>query len=209
MPSAEELAKRGGDFKNLPEDQYVLELVEVVVKEDQRNPYNNEVRDTLTVKWSPKKFADGSPLVDVDGDDVRDDKYIWDFIDPTKVGMRPQPSKARKFFTSLLGLPVGAGFAVDDYQDLLGLRVIGNVIIREAEGDKPESNKVTDYRAVPKRPARKAAPAQAEAEDEGSDEAAEAEAPSKAPRLPGEKKATKASTKKAALADDDDDDDDF
>lgn len=202
MPSGEELAAGGSKYKNIPEDQYVLELVEVTVKENQRNPYNNEVRDTLTVKWRPIKFADGSPVVDVDGDDIPDDKYIWDFIDPTKVGMRPQPSRARKFFTSLLGLPVSAGFSVEDYQDLLGGRLIGTVIIREASGDKPESNKVSDYRAMPKRPSRRAA-----APVESEDEAEEAPAPKtrKAPALPGETKA-KAAPKPAL---DEDDDEDF
>lgn len=204
MPSAEELASRGGDYKNIPEDQYVLELVSVDVKPDQRNPYNGEVRDTLTVKWRPVKFADGSPVVDVEGDDVPDDKYIWDFIDPTKVGMKPQPSKARKFFTSLLGLPIGSGFNVDEYSDLIGGRVIGTVIIREASGDRPESNKVTDYRAIPKRPARRAAAASVESEAEEA-EAAPAASTRKAPALPGEKKA-KAAPKPAL---DEDEDEDF
>lgn len=199
MPSAEELAQRGGEFKNLPEDEYVLEVKEITVNADQKNPYNGEVRDTLTVKLRPIKFADGTPLVDVDGDDVPDDKLIWDFIDPTKVGMRPQPSKARKFFTAALGLDIKSGFEVDDYDDLVGARLIGTVIIREASGDKPEQNKVTAYRAIPKRPARRAV--------EDTEGEAEEAPKSKAPKaLPGEKAAKSSRPAKAAdLADDDDD----
>ena len=205
MPSQEELAKRGGDFKLLPEDEYVLEVKEISINKDQRNPYNDEVRDTLTVKTKPIKFADGSPLVDIDGEDVPDDKLIFDFIDPTKVGMKPQPSKARKFFTAALGLPIGSGFDLDDYDDLLGKRLIGTVIVKDASGDKAAQNKVTGYRAIPKRPVRRAA---VEETDEAETEEAE-EAPAKASRtLPGEK-VTKPRAKPAAADDLAGDDDDF
>lgn len=198
MPSGEELAQRGSDFKLLPEDEYVLEVKEIVVNKDQRNPYNDEVRDTLTVKSKPIKFADGSPLVDIDGDDVPDDKLVFDFIDPTKVGMKPQPSKARKFFTSCLGVPVSSGFDIDDYGDLIGARLIGTVIVKEGSGDKGPANRVTGYRAIPKRPARKAATT-----EEATEEAA--------PRtLPGEKVAKSRTTKPVEAADDlVTDDDDF
>ena len=208
MPSSEELASRGGDFQLLPEDEYVVEVKEITVNKDQRNPYNDEVRDTLTVKSKPIKFADGSPLVDIDGDDVSDDKLVFDFIDPTKVGMKPQPSKARKFFTSCLGLPVGSGFDIEDYSELIGSRLIASVIVKDGSGDKGPQNRVTAYRAIPKRPVRKAAVEVAE--DDSDDAVAEATAPSKAPRtLPGEK--VQKSRTKAAKADDlvDDDDDDF
>lgn len=204
MPSGEELAKRGGDFKLLPEDEYVLEVKEISVNKDQRNPYNDEVRDTLTVKTKPIKFADGSPLVDIDGEDVPDDKLIFDFIDPTKVGMKPQPSKARKFFTAALGIPLASGFDLEDYADLLGKRLIGTVIVKDASGDKAAQNKVTGYRAIPKRPTRKAA---VEETDEAEGEAEEA--PAKASRtLPGEK-VTKTRAAKPAASEDLADDDDF
>ena len=206
MPSQEELAQRGGDFKLLPEDEYVFELKELVINKDQRNPYNDEVRDTLTAKLRPIKFADGSPLVDVDGEDVPDDKLVFDFIDPTKVGMKPQPSKARKFFTSLLGVKVGDGFDIDDYADLVGKRLIGTVIIKAAQGDKGEQNRVTGYRAIPSRPVRKAAAA--EPKDELS-EAGIGTASSEAPSLPGESTKKARPAAKPAPAADIADDDDF
>jgi hypothetical protein len=195
MPSEKELAKRGGEYKLLPEDQYKFEVAKIEVKPDQRNPYNGEVRDTLTVQLRPISFADGSPVVDIDGNDAPADKLIWDFIDPTKVGMKPQPSKARKFFTACLDLPVGSGFDLDDYQDLIGARLLGTLVIKGATADKPEQNKVTDYRALPKRPARRVSTDEVEEQAVGT--------------LPGEKKATTSKAKKAEAADEPADDLDF
>ena len=201
MPSGEELAKQKGDFQLLPEDEYVLEVKEIAINKDQRNPYNDEVRDTLTVKFAPIKFADGQELVDTEGNDVKDDKLVFDFIDPTKIGMKPQPSKARKFFTACLGVAVGSGFNIDDYGDLIGSRVIGSIVVKN-HPEKGDQNKVTSYRARPARPTRKAAPV-----EETETEDAATEAPAKAERtLPGEKKTR---TRQAAKSADLDEDDDF
>ena len=199
MPSGEELAKQKGDFQLLPEDEYVFEFKSYDINKDQKNPYNDEVRDTLTVKLTPIKFADGSELVDTEGNDVKDDKLVFDFIDPTKIGMKPQPSKARKFFTACLGVPVGSGFDIDDYDDLLGARLIGTVIVKN-HPEKGDQNRVTGYRTIPKRPTKRTKV------EETEDAAEEAETPAKAERtLPGEKvtKSRKAD-KSADLADDDD-----
>ena len=195
MPSGEELAKQKGDFQLLPEDTYVFEVKDYEINKDQKNPYNDEIRDTLTVKLAPIKFADGSELVDIDGNEVKPDKLVFDFIDPTKIGMRPQPSKARKFFTSCLSLTVESGFSIDDYDDLKGARLIGTVVIK-THPEKGKQNRVTDYRPVPKRPTRRQVE---ETEDE-------TEAPAKAERtLPGEKKTATRPAKKDADLDEDDD----
>ena len=200
LPSEDELKQRGGgDFALLPADEYVVEVKEIEVQPDQKNPYTGDIRDTLKVKFRPIKFADGSPLVDEEGDDVSDDKLLFDFPDPSKVGMKPQPSKFRKFMTAALGLDLKAGFSIDDWDELVGKRMLATVVIKDETENSPRKNRITSYRPIPQRPKRKAA----------VEEAAEDEAPAKpakaARSLPGER--VTGSTKAAAETLDDEDDD--
>lgn len=92
---------------------------------------------------------------------------------------------------------------IDDYDDLLGKRVIATVIVKEASGDYEARNKVTSYRPIPKRPTRRVVE---ETEDEGEAE----EAPAKTSRaLPGEKPKKAAAKPAAEAASNLDEDDDF
>jgi hypothetical protein len=171
LSSEEELATRKSDYPNVPEDEYVLEVVAINVQKDQVNPYNNEKRDTLQVRLRPISFTDGTPAVYEDGSEVDEDKLIFDFIDPTKTGMKPQPAKARKFITACKGVPLGAGLEVEEWSELVGSRVLGLVSIN----DKGQ-NRVTSYRPLRRRPARAA----------GGDDVAPARATPPA-NMPGEK----------------------
>jgi hypothetical protein len=101
-------------------------------------------------------FANGESLVDEDGDDVTDERLFFAFIDPTKVGLQPVPSFARKFFSAAVGVEVGQSVEFDSYDDLLGKRLIASVIIKpNSKGVK--KNKVTDFRLIRRRPGNKKA----------------------------------------------------
>lgn len=157
MPSAEELAERAGS--PLPEDEYLAEISEITIEKDNLNPYTGEKRDQLKVKFTVISFADDTELVDVDGNPLKT-YTLTAFIDPTRVGMKPQPSRARKFFTSALGVPLGSSISVSGPDELIGKRLIVGTVNKPSK-DNPGVlyTRATDYKAVRKqRPVRRPAP---------------------------------------------------
>jgi hypothetical protein len=135
--SEEELeSQRGEGFSLMGEDDYLLELVSISVKR-QPDIYNKteaepggKMRDVAMVKFNVISFANGETLYDKDGVDT-DDRIFWDFLEVERIGMKPQPSKARKFFAACLGQPIGDAIAFDSYQDLVGARLIGHAVIKK------------------------------------------------------------------------------
>lgn len=173
MPSAEELAERAG--APLPEDEYLAEVTEVTIDKDNVSPYTGEKRDQLKVKFTVISFADGSELVDNEGNAL-ESYTLTAFIDPSKVGMKPQVSRARKFFTSVMGVPVGSAIDISGPEELIGKRLIIGTINKPAK-DNPnvKYTRAQDYKPVKKqRPERKApAPITPVTEDETASEEVE------------------------------------
>jgi hypothetical protein len=166
LPSADEYAANstggGSDFSLLPPDDYIVEVKEIVIQKDQVDIYSKETpqrkRDTLQVRCRVISFANGDSLVDENGDDVTDERLFFAFIDPTRVGLVPQPSFARKFFAYATGVGLEDRIELDDYNDLVGKRLIAVAIIKpNSKGVK--KNKVVDFRPIRRRPAKKAAEA--------------------------------------------------
>jgi len=162
LPSAEEYEQKGaansGDFTLLPADDYMVEVKDIIVQKDQVDIYSKEtpprVRDTLQVRCKVVSFANGDTLIDENGDDITDERLLFAFVDPTRVGIyQGQASFARKFFASALSVDFNGVIEFDDYNDLLGKRLIAVAIIKpNSKGVK--KNKVIDFRPIRRRPAR-------------------------------------------------------
>jgi uncharacterized protein YnzC (UPF0291/DUF896 family) len=167
LPSADEYAANNtggtGDFTLLPPDDYLVEVKEIIIQKDQVDIYSKEtpqrVRDTLQVRCKVISFANGDTLLDENGDDVTDERLLFAFVDPTRVGLIPQPSFARKFFAACLGIDMNERIEFDSYNDLLGKRLIAVTIIKP-NGKGVKKNKVIDFRPIRRRPQRKSAEAQ-------------------------------------------------
>lgn len=155
MPSAEELALRAG--VPIPEDEYLAEVTEITIDKDNVSPFTGEKRDQLKVKFTLLSFSDGSELVDTTGAPL--ETYVLTaFIDPTRVGMKPQPSRARKFFTAAMGVPLSSAIQLSGPEDLIGKRLIIGTVNKPGK-DNPGSlyTRATDYKPIRKeRPARRA-----------------------------------------------------
>ena len=166
MPSAEELAERAG--APLPEDEYLAEVVEVTIDKDNVSPYTGQKRDQLKVKFNILSFADGTELLDTDGNPL-ENYTLTTFIDPSKVGMKPQVSKARKFFTSAMGVAVGSAIELSGPEELIGKRLIIGTINKPAkENPNVLYTRAQDFKSIKKqRPERKPAPL-VQAEDDGA-----------------------------------------
>ena len=166
MPSAEELAERAG--APLPEDEYLAEVVEVTIDKDNVSTYTGQKRDQLKVKFNILSFADGTELVDTDGNPL-ENYTLTTFIDPSKVGMKPQVSKARKFFTSAMGVAVGSAIELSGPEELIGKRLIIGTINKPAkENPNVLYTRAQDFKSIKKqRPERKPAPL-VQAEDDGA-----------------------------------------
>lgn len=155
IPSEEELeSQRGPERVPLGEDWYLLEVKEYQIKK-RPNIYERTEEhpegvpaDNMQVKFNVISFDNGTALYDKDGNDVSD-RLAFDFIDIEKMGMKPKPSKARKFTAGCLGQPVAQALDFDSWDVLLGKRVVGHLIIK-----KNGKQGIDDYRPVRIRPNR-------------------------------------------------------
>lgn len=148
-PSEEELEAQGGDYDTLPEDEYIAEITGIRIKKDVVNRFpskgdDDPTHDMLEVKFKALSFANGDGLVDQDDNDLDGPVPFQGLLNPKKVGMIPQPSKTRKFFAAALGQPVGDAIKIDNYDDLIGKKLIVSL--------KPNGtyNNPTDFRAIRK-----------------------------------------------------------
>lgn len=161
IPSESEYAEqRTSDFSLFPADDYILEVQSVAIQKDKVDIFSkeNRVYDGLEVRFRVISFANGDELVDEDGNDIHPQRVplFFDWFDPERVGLKPQPAKARKFFAYSTGVELEDRIDIDDFQSLVGKRLIGVVIIKaNAAGIK--RNKIADYRPIRARRGRPAA----------------------------------------------------
>ncbi len=145
-PSEEDL-EAGGDFTTLPEDEYIAKVVSIDIAKDQPNRFPskgdpNPVHDMLVLHGEALTFADGETLVDVEERLVEGAVPFQVWLNPTKRGMIPQPSKTRKAFAAILGQSVGEPIDIGNFQELVGKTFIVSL--------KPENgyNNAKDFRPI-------------------------------------------------------------
>ena len=165
FPSEEELASGGGnkDFKLLPEEDYVFEIAAIEVQKDKVSIYSKRdendqpiPEDEWLVRLKVVSFKNGDPIYYEDGSDPDPtrDVRLTTFVNPNKVGMLPQPSKARKFITSALNVPLGSRVEIDGPEELIGKRLAGRVY-HKLDGKKVMRDRVDDFTTLRTRPPRK------------------------------------------------------
>jgi hypothetical protein len=170
IPSESEYAetRTGSDFSLFPADDYILEVQSVTEQPGKVDifdkPKAGEPQRTYTgleVRFRLVSFANGDEIVDEDGNDIpaARNPLFFDWFDPERVGLKPQPAKARKFFAFAMGKELEDRIDIENWSDMIGKRLIGVVIIKtNAAGVR--RNKITDYRPIRTR-RRAAAPAPA------------------------------------------------
>lgn len=159
--SAEELENQfTGDFKLLPEENYVLEISSIEIEKDKTSQFSPTPHDEWKVRLRVISFADGTAAYFEDGSEPEPgrDISLMTWIDPTKKGMVPRPSKARKFLTAALGLPVEARIELRSIEDLIGKRFVGRVIHKQ-DSKKVMRDRLDDFMPLRARPSRRPAPA--------------------------------------------------
>lgn len=116
--SAEELAA-SSNVTRLPDDEYLAEVVamEFLPKESQQPTQYGPPQDQYIAHLRMISFADGSDLENTDGETISDEYVLKTFINHNKMGMIPQPSKARKFFAALLKQPIANSIEIADFPD--------------------------------------------------------------------------------------------
>lgn len=159
IPSEQEQsAQRDGDFKPLPEDDYIVVVKDYKV-EDDPNPYNNGIkRPVLKPRLKVISFSNGDPLVDVDDDPIpaNRDVLFFDFLDTEKTGFGVGgPSRYRQFLAAVFGRPVSESIEFDDWNDILDKPFIASAVLETKKGKT--RNKVTGYKAARRRRATAAA----------------------------------------------------
>lgn len=171
IPSESEYAANNtgrSDFSLFPADDYILEVQSVTEQPGKVDifdkPKPGEPQRTYTgieVRFRIISFANGDEIVDENGNDIpaARNPLFFDWFDPERVGLKPQPAKARKFFAFAMGKELEDRIDIENWSDLVGKRLIGVVIIK-ANAAGIRRNKVTDYRPIRnRRRAAAAAPA--------------------------------------------------
>ena len=167
IPSEAEYATQQSqsDFSLFPADDYILEVSEVNIQKDKVDIFDKpkpgqpqRTYDGLEVRFRIISFANGDELVDENGADIPEARnpLFFDWFDPERVGLKPQPAKARKFFAFSTGVELEDRIDIEDFQELVGKRLIGVVVIKTS-GAGVRRNKVTDYRPIRRRRAAAAA----------------------------------------------------
>jgi hypothetical protein len=159
IPSESEYAEQrdsGSDFSLFPADDYILEVQSVTEQPGKVDifdkPKPGEAQRTYTgleVRFRIISFANGDEIVDENGADIpaARNPLFFDWFDPERVGLKPQPAKARKFFAFSTGKELEDRIDIENWSDLVGKRLIGVVIVKtNAAGVR--RNKVTDYRPI-------------------------------------------------------------
>ena len=160
IPSEAEYEERaktsGSDFSLFPADDYILEVAEVNIQVGKVDIYDKpkpgepqRTYDGLEVRFRPISFANGDELVDEDGEEIPESRspLFFDWFDPERVGLKPNIAKARKFFAYSTGVEVEDRIDIDDFQSLVGKRLIGTVVIKPNKAGV-KKNKITDYRPI-------------------------------------------------------------
>lgn len=186
--SAEELEAKRKQYPNLPEEEYILEVKDITIQKDKTSFYDTEKHDELMIGFNVISFKDGEPAYYEDGTepDAGEAIRLVDWINPEKQGLFPRIAKARQFLAAALGLPVEGQLVLESYEDLVGSRLIGNVVHKTtppkvAGGKAIVRDRIDGYRALKSRPPRRGpagAPAAAPNRAPKSDEEVQAEAES-------------------------------
>lgn len=143
----------------MPADDYIIEVNQITVQPNKVDIFDKPAEgqpqrtyDGLEVRFRPISFANGDELQDENGDDIpaNRDPLFFDWFDPTKVGLKPQPAKARKFFAAASGVELEDRIDIDDLQTLVGKRLLATVIIKANAAGK-RTNRITDYRLIRQR----------------------------------------------------------
>lgn len=161
----EQARPAGSDFSLFPADDYILEVASVTIQKDKVDIFDKPAEgqpqrtyDGLEVRFRPISFANGDELVDEDGNDIPENRnpLFFDWFDPERVGLKPQPAKARKFFAFSTGVELEDRIDIEDFQDLVGKRLIGVVTVKTSAAGV-RRNKITDYRPIRRRRGKAAA----------------------------------------------------
>lgn len=168
--SAEELESAfSGDFKLLPEENYVLEISSIEVETGKTSKFAPEPHDEWKTRFKVISFADGTPHYFEDGSEPDRDVTLITWFDPAKKGMVPRPSKTRKFLAAALGQPVESRLEVPGgLEGLIGKRLVGRVI-HKADSKRVMRDRIDDFFPLRTRPARR--PAAVKTEDVEADAA--------------------------------------
>jgi len=175
----------GGDFTLMPEDRYLVEIKEFKVENKPDTFNNGALRDVGACKLTVISFEDGSEVVDVD-DVPQQDRLLFDYPEISRLGFSQggtMPSKGRQFLTAAFGLAPTEAIDFEDWQELVGKRLIAIVKIKTNQKGVKQ-NKVAGYEPIKTR--RRGRPA--------SGDAAADIAAASTPRatMPGESLAAKA-----------------
>lgn len=146
-PSAKEMAENS-NFPVLPEDEYLGTVVSYEFQEKVPNPFGDP-RDQYKFKVRLESFADGTPLEDIKGEPIKGEFVLNAFIDHNRIGMIPQPSKARKFFAALLRQPVGDTIEIENFpDDLIGKTLYVATANKPGKEAGVEFTRPADYRPI-------------------------------------------------------------
>ena len=157
-PGADEFS--GTNFLPAAEDSYRCSIDRYEIREGEVSQYNPDGNPRVRFFLTPLAI-DGDEdalMVDIDDNELPEDKQFIFFFDPDHLGTKPRLAKSRKFLANALQIdfeqPVEAESLEDFCESLLNREIICDVVVKKkANGDK--INNITDTKKVKVRKARR------------------------------------------------------
>jgi len=159
-PGADEF--QGTAFLPAAEDTYrcVIDRYEIKEGAASASQYNPDGNPRVWFYLTPVAIEgdDEAIMVDIEDNELPEDKQFIFFFDPDHLGTKPRLAKSRKFLANALRIstdqPVEAESLESFCENLLNREIVCEVVIKtKANGDK--INNITDTRQVKERKARR------------------------------------------------------
>lgn len=155
LKSQEELKTEGGDFKLLPEDEFIARIAAIEILPDQVSPYQTEPHEEWKVAFTLLSFSNQEPIYYEDNSepDPTRDVRLTAFVNPTKQGFSNAgtASKARQFICAAYGVPVSQKPAYDT-EEMVGKTLIVRNVHKPGRDGEPR-DRIDGFRPLRQRPA--------------------------------------------------------
>ena len=146
IPSKKTLDSNKLKFPLLPQDDYLLKIVEL--KEEMQENYDKTGEEEIVnITFNIVSLKDGSEALDIEGGKT-DKRKIWFTARPENIGFKGDgtPSKTRAFISYATGQDIFEDMILSDWQSLAGKTIAAEIIqYLDKQGNK--KNKIGRFLA--------------------------------------------------------------
>lgn len=157
-PGADEFT--GTAFLPAAEDTYRCVIDRYEIREGEVTQYNPDGNPRVRFFLTPLSIDgdDDALMVDIEDNELPEDKQFIFFFDPDHLGTKPRLAKSRKFLANALQIPTDQPVEAESLEafceNLLNREIVCEVVVK-TKGNGDKINNITDTKQVKVRKARR------------------------------------------------------